>query len=68
MADNKSKNPALISVLWCDSCNVRPTYLIKGYKCPECGNETIKKEVPKEIAYTKKQIEPENDALSWLDG
>lgn len=68
MADLKAKNAALISVLWCDSCDERPAYLIKGYHCPVCGSETVRKEVPKEIAFPKKQIDPENDSLSWLDG
>lgn len=68
MAESKSKNSGLISVLWCETCNARPVYLVKGYKCPECGSETVRKDVPKEIAFTKKQIDPENDSLSWLDG
>ncbi|MBN8707124.1 MAG: hypothetical protein LCH54_11130 [Bacteroidetes bacterium] len=67
MAEPKSKNTGLVTVLWCDTCRKRPAYLIKGYKCPDCGATPVKKDVPKETAFPKRE-DPENDSLAWLEG
>lgn len=63
----KSKPTGLLTVLWCNTCNLRPEYLIQGYKCPECNCETVKKEVPREIAFPRRN-DNETDALAWLEG
>ncbi|MCK6600755.1 MAG: hypothetical protein L6Q77_02920 [Bacteroidetes bacterium] len=67
MAEVKQKNTGLITVLWCETCKKRPPYLIKGYKCPECLGSPVKREVPKEMAFPKRE-DPENDSLAWLEG
>lgn len=67
VAEQKAKNTGLITVLWCNTCGKRPGFLIKGYRCPDCNSDTVKKDIPKEQAYAKKD-EPENDSLAWLEG
>lgn len=68
MAEINKKNVTMIKVLWCEKCNKRPSYLVKGYTCPDCGSETNLKEMQKELIFPKKQTEAATDALSWLDG